>query len=141
LNARLLNNTFLVGERVTLADIVVFCNLLHLYEYVLDPDFRAPFGCVTRWFTTILNQPQVKAVVSNFKLCTKAAVFDAKKFAEMQTKLGKKPAEKKEKAPAPPKAKKEKEVEAPEEMDMADEALALEPKSKDPFDALPKGIC
>lgn len=35
--------------------------------------------------------------------------------------------------------KKEKEVEPKEEMDAADEALAAEPKSKDPFDALPKG--
>lgn len=145
LNARLLNHTYLVGERITLADIVVFCSLLQLYQYVLDPTFRKPFANVNRWFNTILNQPQVKAVVKDFKLCEKEAQFDGKKYAEFQAKLGgqgggdsKKEVKKdKEKKPAP--AKKEKEPEPTEEMDAADEALLLEPKSKDPFDSLPKG--
>ena len=46
------------------------------------------------------------------------------------------PNAKEEKKPA---AKKEKPAEEKEEMDAADEALAMEPKSKDPFDAMPKG--
>ena len=37
---------------------------------------------VTRWFTTVINQPNVKAVIGEFALCTKMAEFDAKKFAE-----------------------------------------------------------
>ncbi|XP_055385089.1 elongation factor 1-gamma [Condylostylus longicornis] len=82
LNKRLIHNTFLVGERITLADIIVFCNLIHLYQYVLEPSLRAPYGSVTRWFTTILNQPQVKAVVKPFELCTKTLEFDAKKYSE-----------------------------------------------------------
>ncbi|XP_055601295.1 elongation factor 1-gamma [Uranotaenia lowii] len=142
LNARLIHQTFLVGERLTLADIVVFATLLNAYEYVLDPSFRAPFGSVTRWFTTVLNQPQVKAVVKNFTLCAKAAEVDPKKFAEFQSKTAggagaqqKEPKEKKEKKPAPAK----KEPEPAEEMDAAELALAEEPKSKDPFDSLPKG--
>ena len=40
LNAHLLHSTFLVGERVTLADIAVACNLLLPYKYVFDKDFR-----------------------------------------------------------------------------------------------------
>jgi len=129
----------LVGERITLADIVVFSNLLHLYQYVLEPSVRAPFGNVNRWFTTILNQPQVLAVLKNFQLCAKQLQFDPKKYAEFQAKSGSgsapKPAAKKEeKKPA---AKKEKEP--VEELDAAELALAAEPKSKDPFDALPKG--
>lgn len=53
-------------------------------------------------------------------------------------KLGKKKKEeKKEKKQQPQKAKKE--VEKEEELDAADAALAQEPKSKDPLDALPKG--
>ncbi len=50
--------------------------------------------------------------------------------------------EKKEKKPQPKKEtpKKEKEEAPPaEELDPTEEALAAEPKSKDPFDALPKG--
>ena len=147
LNARLLHNTFLVGERISLADIIVFATLLHAYEHVLDPSYRAQFGSVTRWFTTILNQPQVKAVVKSFTLCSKEAAFDAKKFAEFQAKVGggaakdsKKKEEKKEKKPQPPKEKKaEKPAEPAEEADETELALAEEPKSKDPFDLLPKG--
>lgn len=143
LNTRLLQQTFLVGERITLADIVVFCTLLSAYEHVLDPSFRAPFGSVTRWFTTVLNQPQVKHVVKSFALCAKVAEFDPKRFAEFQIKTGggqpQQQKEKKEKKPQPAPAKKEKEPEPAEEMDAADLALAEEPKSKDPFDALPKG--
>lgn len=145
LNSRLVNQTFLVGERLTLADIVVFATLLSAYEKVLDPSFRAPFGSVTRWFNTVLNQPQVKAVVKGFTLCAKVAEIDPKKFAEFQAKTGgaqqqqqqKEPKEKKDKKPAP--AKKEKEPEPAEELDAAELALAEEPKSKDPFDAMPKG--
>lgn len=143
LNTRLLERTYLVGERITLADIVVFADLLNLYEHVLDPAFRAPFTNVNRWFVTILNQPQVKAVVKDFVLCAKPAQFDPKKFAEYQAKAGGggavQPAkqEKKEKPKKEPAPKKE--AEPKEELDAAEEALLAEPPSKDPFDALPKG--
>lgn len=142
LNARLVNNTFLVGERITLADIVVFTSLLQMYQYVLDPAFRQPYFAVNRWFNTILNQTQVKAVVKNFQMCDKEAAFDPKKYAEFQAKTGgvtAAPKVEKKKADKPAPAKKEKEVEEAEEMDAADEFLSLEPKSKDPFDLMPKG--
>lgn len=142
LNQRLLDNTFLVGERVTLADIVVFTNLLSLYQYVLEPSFRESYGNVNRWFTTVLNQPQVLTVVKSFKLADKAIEFDPKKYAEFQAKTGggkqqqpQQPKEKKEKKPQPAK----KEQEPAEELDAAELALAAEPKQKDPFEALPKG--
>lgn len=141
LNARLLKQTFLVGERVTLADVVVFTTLLHAYEHVLDPSFRAPFSAVTRWFSTIQNQPQVKAVVKAFTLCAKIAQVDPKKYAEFQAKLGggsapaaDKPEKKKEK-----KEKKPATEEPAEQPDAAEELLAAEPKQNDPFETLPKG--
>ena len=40
LNDQLLHQTYLVGERVTLADIVVACTMISLYQNVLDPEFR-----------------------------------------------------------------------------------------------------
>lgn len=141
LNQHLLANTYLVGERITLADIIVFSNLVNLYQYVLEPTVRQPFGNVTRWFTTILNQPQVKAVVKNVTLSTEAIVFDPKKYAEFQGKTGSaapaaaKPAKEKKEKPAAAK----KEAEPVEELDEAELALAAEPKSKDPFDLMPKG--
>lgn len=54
--------TYLIGERISLADISVFTSLLPLYEHVFEPQYTN----LNRWFLTILNQPQVKCVVKNF---------------------------------------------------------------------------
>ena len=143
LNKHLTENTYLVGERITLADIAVFTTLLQLFENVLEEADRKKVQAVTRWFQTVLNQPQVKAVVKDFKLCTKALTFDAAKFAAFQAGAGaaaggaaaaKKEKPKKEAAPA-----KKKEAEPAEELDATELALRAEPDSKDPFAALPKG--
>merc|ERR1712198_797750 len=137
LNSHLLSRTYLVGERISLADITVCCTLLHLYQYVLDPAFRKAYMNTNRWFTTMVNQPKVKAVIGDFKLCEKMAQFDGKKFAEVQGKLKpagagdkKKEAKKEPKKEAPKKEKKEASPEA---------APAPAPKPKDPLDALPAG--
>merc|ERR1712038_1763412 len=61
---------------------------------------------LTRWFTTVVNQPHAQAVLGEVTLCTKMAEFDAKKFAEFSGK-GDKKAEKKEKAPKREQKKKE----------------------------------
>ncbi|PKK16727.1 eukaryotic translation elongation factor 1 gamma, partial [Columba livia] len=76
LDAHLRTQTFLVGERVSLADISVVCALLWLYKQVLEPSFRQPFVNVNRWFVTCLNQPQFKAVLGEVTLCQKMAQFD-----------------------------------------------------------------
>merc|ERR1712025_301801 len=86
LNDHLLTRTFLVGERLSLADIAVACTMLSLYTQVLDAEFRKPFVNVTRWFNTVVNQPNAKAVIGQVNLCTKMAEFDAKKFAEFSGK-------------------------------------------------------
>ena len=138
LNDHLLTRTFLVGERLSLADIAVACTMLSLYKQVLEPAFRKPFVNVTRWFTTVVNQPKVKEVLGQVTLCAKMAEFDAKKFAEFSGKGdGKK--EKKEKAPKqeqkkPEKKKEEKKKEAEPEAD-----IPAEPKKADPFEKMPKG--
>jgi elongation factor 1-gamma len=141
LNDHLLHHTYLVGERVTLADIVVACTMLSLYQNVLDPGFRKAFGNVNRWFTTIINQPQVKKVVGAVALAEKMAQFDAKKFAETQKASGaggdsgKKEKKKADKPKPEPKKEKKEATPAP-----AEEEPALAPvKEKDPFAAIPKG--
>jgi len=136
LNDHLLTKTFLVGERISLADVAVACVMLSLYKQVLDPNFRKPFGNVTRWFNTVVNQPNFKAVSGVVELCTKMAEFDSKKFAEFSGK-GDNKKEKKEKAPKqeakkPEKKKEEKKAE-PEEV-----AAPVE-KKPCPFEKMPKG--
>ena len=98
LNVHLLSKTFLVGERVTQADISMACTLLMLYTNVMDPRFREPYGNVNRWFVTLVNQPEFKSVLGNVELCTKMAQFDNKKYQEISGK-GKKQSAKKESKP------------------------------------------
>ena len=54
-------------------------NVLHVSPFT---EFRAGFNNVTRWFLTLVNQPEVKRVIGDVALCSKAATFDAKAFAE-----------------------------------------------------------
>ncbi|RMB90471.1 hypothetical protein DUI87_33072 [Hirundo rustica rustica] len=145
LDGHLRTRTFLVGERVSLADISLVCALLWLYKQVLDPAFRGPFGNVNRWFLTCLNQPQFKAVLGEVQLCQRMAQFDAKKFAESQARKEKDPPRKeKEKEKEPPRKEKppkkeEKRPEPDEDLDECEQVLAAEPKAKDPFAHLPRG--
>uniref|UniRef100_UPI00358FD81F elongation factor 1-gamma n=2 Tax=Myxine glutinosa TaxID=7769 RepID=UPI00358FD81F len=144
LNEHLLTQTFLVGERVTLADITVVCSLLSLYKQVLEPAFRQPYGNVDRWFMTCVQQPQFKAVLGEVNLCEKMAQFDAKKFAELQPKKeGKEKPAKESKQDRKDKKddkeeKKKNKIQKDEEMDATEEVLACEPQNKDPFAVLPR---
>lgn len=136
LNDHLLSHTYLVGERISLADIVTFCNLLYAYKFVLDPEYRKPFGNVNRWFTTLSNQPQFKAAIGEVVICSKPAQVAS---GENKKKKEEKKDVKKPQQQQQPKKESKKEKEPEEELDAADAALAAEPKSKDPFDAMPKG--
>jgi len=122
---------------------------------VLEPSVRAPYTNVNRWFTTLINQQQFKKVLGDVKLCDKAITLEtarksiilivfifvvelfffmkiAKKAAETSAKKDKKEkGGKQEKAP--------KQEAAPELPDEEDDP-PLEPKSKDPFEAFPKGF-
>lgn len=84
LNDYLLPRTYLVGERITLADIVLATSLLHLYEHYCDEKNRKPYPNVNRWFTTCINQTQFKTVLGDFKICQKEGEVDPKKFNEFQ---------------------------------------------------------
>jgi len=104
LNNDLLTKTFLVGERITLADITLSTALVMLYVQVLDDKFRASYGNLNRWFLTCINQPNFKKVLGDIKLCETMAVFDKKRYAELQKKADTKP--KKEKKQEKPKEQK-----------------------------------
>lgn len=116
----LLPRTFLVGHRITLADIVMACSLLPAFQLVLDAKERSKYVNLTRWFCTLLAQPEFASVLGTVELCAKAM---------------EKPAEaKKAEAPAPAKAAPAAHAAAAEE----EEAPVLAaPKPKNPLDLLP----
>lgn len=135
LNKHLETRTWLVGERVTQADITVACNLLLLYVHVLDPSFRESFDNVTRWFVTFVNQPEAAKVIGAVKLAEKMAQFDGKKYAELHPKVGtvaKKQVQPQEKVTKQAEKK-------PEPKPAADAPAASVDKDKDPFLKFPVG--
>jgi len=68
LDGILLKKTFLVGESITLADIVMVCALYRLFTMILDPQARGSFINLTRWFVTCVNQPEFEAVFGKTQL-------------------------------------------------------------------------
>jgi elongation factor 1-gamma len=57
LENHLADKTYLVGHKITLADITVISTLVYPFKFVADVEFRAPFPNVMRWFDTCVNQP------------------------------------------------------------------------------------
>jgi len=130
LNSHLHFKTYLVGERITLADICVMSNLSLAYKWVLDPEFRAGFNNLTRWFVTMINQKEVKKVIGDFTLCSKAAQLDGKRTMMPEVGAGK-PAKGAEKS-----AKKE--TKHSTKASPQPEEAAAKKDSKDPFANFPK---
>ena len=130
LDTRLASATFLVGERLSLADLSTALTLLPAFTRVLDSKTRAGLRHVTRWFNTVVNQPEVMAVLGEVKLCDKEATFLPPTGAKKEKK--EKPAKQEKKKEEPKKKEVKKEVEP--ELDPP-----AAPKKVDPLDALPKG--
>jgi len=63
LDQLLLTRTYLVGEKVTLADVAVCCVLLPAFQTALDASARSSCKNVMRWFNTVAQQPAVKSVI------------------------------------------------------------------------------
>lgn len=143
LNDHLFTRTFFVGQRISLADIVVFSALLPAYCYVLELSVRKQYVNLTRWFTTIINQQQVISVLGKVSLCEKAVQNEKgskkedNKAAKNKTETDKKTENKNVKGDN--KSPGTKEDNTPNgDLDAADEVLIAEPKAKDPFEKLPK---
>merc|ERR1712179_348595 len=122
--------TFLVGERISLADIGMAMTLLPAFTEVLDQAFRSSHRHLTRWFNTIIHQELVVKVIGTVKLCVK----------EAEMKQGAKK-DKKEKASKPEKKKEEPKKKKDDTKKPTEEPMEMpaEPKKTDPLDPLPKG--
>jgi len=69
LNNHLLHNTFMVGHRVTLADICVCCALSDAMTIAFGKQFLAPLVNLMRWYSLIRAQPEFTAILGEAKPC------------------------------------------------------------------------
>ncbi|KAL1124225.1 hypothetical protein AAG570_001995, partial [Ranatra chinensis] len=77
------DHTYLVGERITLADLTVFCHIIPVFQYAIaESDAKKLYVSVLRWFNTILNQPQVVKIVGKLELCPKEVILCQKPAAQ-----------------------------------------------------------
>ncbi|CAL9087004.1 unnamed protein product [Musa acuminata var. zebrina] len=127
LNTHLASNTYLVGHSVTLADIIMICNLYHGFSLLLLKSVTSEFPHVERYFWTMVNQPNFRKVLGEVKQA------DSVPPVPSQKKPAKEPAKpkevKKEPKQEPVKPKVQEVVEEEEE--------APKPKPKNPLDLLP----
>ncbi|KAK4526145.1 hypothetical protein GAYE_SCF20G4059 [Galdieria yellowstonensis] len=74
MESHLIHNTYLVGERVTLADITAVCYIVPLFRIALGESFRASYGCVLRWLHTCLKKQQFQRVIGSVEFCKEPLV-------------------------------------------------------------------
>ncbi|OJJ52641.1 hypothetical protein ASPSYDRAFT_51772 [Aspergillus sydowii CBS 593.65] len=82
LNTHLTANTYLVGERITLADLFTASLLTRAFATVIDKKVRTENPAVARWYQTIVAQPAFKAVVENPVLVDEAIKYTPPKKEE-----------------------------------------------------------
>lgn len=130
LNTHLASNTYLVGHSVTLADIIMTCNLTLGFSRILTKSFTSEFPHVERYFWTMVNIPNFRKILGEIKQAESVPpVQSAKKPTQ-----SKEPA--KPKAQAEPKKESAKETAKPKVEDAGEEE-APKPKPKNPLDLLP----
>ncbi|KAI9377563.1 hypothetical protein POPTR_019G077000v4 [Populus trichocarpa] len=134
LNTHLSTSTYLVGHSLTLADIVLTCNLTLGFSRLLTKTFTSEFPHVERYFWTMVNQPNFRKILGEVKQTE--SVPPVQKPSQQ-----KEPAKPKE--PAIPKAKEEpkketkKESAKPKAEEAGEAEEAPKPKPKNPLDLLP----
>lgn len=128
LNTHLASNTYLVGHSVTLADIILTCNLYLGFAKLMTKSFTSEFPHVERYFWTLVNQPNFKKVLGEVKQT---------ESVPPPVQAAKKAAPAKESKPKPKdEPKKEAKKEAPKPA-AEEEEEAPKPKAKNPLDLLP----
>lgn len=136
LEDHLLVNTYLVSERITLADIFTAGIASRGFQFFWDPEWRSNHPNITRWFNTIISQDIYKAVVENTIFTEKA--LENKPPAGSENKNKKEKKEKKPEAAPQPKAEKKPKVKTAAEAEEEEEAAPQAPKPKHPLELLGK---
>jgi len=71
LDGHLADKVWIVGNRVTLADIVMCVAISSPIKFVMDSTFLKPFPHFVAWFHRCITQKEFKAVMGEVKLCEK----------------------------------------------------------------------
>ena len=85
LDTVLMYKVFLVGDRITQADINCASALYLGFKVVLGNEWQSCFPNVTRWFLTMVNQPEFlkelnESSEGGISLCKKTPMFDMQQF-------------------------------------------------------------
>lgn len=121
--------TYVVNERITLADLNLASALDATFTTITDAEGRKELSHLVRYHETLVNQPAVKKIIPESKLIEKSLQYTPPAKEKKEPKAAA--------ATVEPKAKKEKKKEAEDDDD--DEPLVPEePKAKNPLDSLPK---
>ncbi|KAL6964462.1 hypothetical protein U1Q18_035515 [Sarracenia purpurea var. burkii] len=133
LNTHLASSTYLVGHYVTLADIVMTCNLYFGFINVMTKIFTSEFPHVERYFWTMVNQPTFSKIIGEVKQTEKVPpVVSSKKPSQPKETAKSKPKRKDE-----PKKEAKKEPAKPAAETGEEEEEAPKPKPKNALDLLP----
>ncbi|MCL7041439.1 hypothetical protein MKW94_026704, partial [Papaver nudicaule] len=127
LDSYLVLNTYLVGHGVTLADIIMTCNLSRAFSFLLPKSFTKDFPHVERYLWTMVNQPNIIKVLGEVKQTESVPPVQSARVTA-QPKETVKPKVKSEPKSEPSKPKAE---EVPEQNE------APKPKAKNALDLLP----
>ena len=106
--------TFLVGDRLTAADINACAMLDRGFQYIYDPSYRAAYPNITRFWLTIRNQKIYKDVRGEPEFISEKAKYTP-----------------------PAKEEKPKQAEKPKEVDLMDEDEKPKEKAKHPLESEP----
>ncbi|KAL3147918.1 hypothetical protein ABBQ32_002628 [Trebouxia sp. C0010 RCD-2024] len=129
LDGYLLEHTFLVGEAVTLADIIAACNLYLGMTKLFDAEYRKDIPNVVRWYTTLVHFPHFDAVFVEKNLCKQRLKYEKPKEQPKEQ----------PKQQQQQQAPKDTQQQKPAQQPTADgeEPAKPAPKPKNPLDALP----
>jgi elongation factor 1-gamma len=127
LEGQLASRTFLVGERLSLADFAIAAAIQFSLTVTIGSELRSELSNIIRHFETVVNQPSVKEIYGETQYIEKPLEYVAPPKEKKEQ-----PKEKKEQP------KQEKKPKKKDDDDDDDDKPIEEPKPKNPLDSLPK---
>ena len=123
LDSHLATRTFLVNERISLADLTIASEIQRAMGVTIDAPLRAQIPNVIRLVETVVNHPRLKEIYGETKYLDRALAYKPREGSEAKV------------ATAPAPQEKTKEAEAEKE---AGDGLKEGREPKNPLDSLSK---